>query len=130
MHEAYGITSAIVDGLPAASTTRLGSVYTKGTTTLPSGQRDPNATPVLLASHGDLECRVGPMIDIRPTDKIERREKVERSRIERHVMMRGYYPLILVDMLFVVDSITYRIVGVNHDSNHILTRLHVELITV
>jgi hypothetical protein len=69
------------------------------------------------------------MIKIRPTDKLEHRTQIDRARAERHVMMRGYYPAIIVSMYCHVDGVDYLIVGVNHDSNHIVTRLHLELVT-
>lgn len=130
MHEAYGITAAIIDALPAASTPTLCSIYIRGLAKLPSGQTDPNAAPVLLPNHELLDCRIGPMIKIRPTDKQEKRELVVRDRIERHVFLRGYYNLVTVGMLCLVNGYFFTIVGVNHDSNRILTRLHLEIVAV
>jgi hypothetical protein len=125
---AYGVGPAILGAIGAVHFPDTVSIYSVGPTVLPSGQPDPDAAPVARPGLANLVARVGPMIRIRPTDRLDKRDDFTRVRIERHVMLKTYQPTIVPGNLCEYGSEFFEIYGVEHDGNHILTRLRLVVV--
>jgi hypothetical protein len=77
-----------------------------------------------------IPCRIGPLIEIRPTDDELRSSDIRARRVERQCKLLGYYPGIIPrEMQAVVDGVTYPIRGVEHDGSRMTTRLRLEILT-
>lgn len=52
------------------------------------------------------------------------------AKLMRHVLLSGYYPLVIPSMWAVVDGVTYDILGAESDSQNQQTRLELQIATV
>jgi len=77
----------------------------------------------------DLEARMAPFIVLRPDDTQIREQAVTQDLKRRNCKLNSYQPTIVNDMYALIDGTNYKIVGVEPDSCHFSTRLHLELIT-
>ena len=76
-----------------------------------------------------IPCRIGPMIQVRPTDEEVRDGKITDLILHRELKLSGYFPTITAHIMqAVVKGITYKIVGVESDSQSFSTRLRLEII--
>jgi len=89
--------------------------------------------PTLLV--GNVECRIGPLILIRPTDAEVRDQKITENYAHREVKINKYLPQILPSLTEievwtpphqVIER--WHIVGVEEDGNKFSTRVRVEVI--
>jgi hypothetical protein len=77
----------------------------------------------------DISCRLGPLIEIRPTDSENRGADVSVIRIARQCKLLGHYSEIQPNVhKAVVDGISYPIVGVESDGSQLTTRMRLEII--
>lgn len=94
------------------------------------------ASGQLLTSEGDpilvftdIPCRLGPIDEGHPTDSEHREPPLRESYARRTLKLSDYYPSIVPrQMRAVVDGVTYMIRGNEEDSEHVYTRLYLELI--
>lgn len=78
----------------------------------------------------DIECRLGPLFEVRPDDKEIRLDHITQLTLQREIKLNGYYPAILPHtMQAIVGGVTYNIAGTEADGNSFSTRLRVEIIT-
>lgn len=80
----------------------------------------------------DIPARSGPAVRERPTDDLNRfsGQVVSEYHLRRHVDLNGYFPQILPEVMqAVIDGVTYPIRGVEHDGQHWITRIKVEITT-
>lgn len=80
----------------------------------------------------EIPARSGPTVRERPTDDLNRfsGQVVSEYHLRRHVDLNGYYPQILPEtMQAVIDGVVYPIRGVEHDGQHWITRIKVEITT-
>jgi hypothetical protein len=79
----------------------------------------------------DIPCTAPPIM---PTDRINASEIRTPLQVKaedtRHVLLDAYYPTIRDDDRAVIDGVVYEIANVEHDSQHRMTRLAVERITI
>lgn len=74
----------------------------------------------------DIPCRIGPLVIDRPSAEISRLETTEVRYKDLHMLLRGYFPAVNKTMYVVIDSTyRYRVDNVQHDGNHITTRLRI-----
>lgn len=73
----------------------------------------------------NVPIRLMPLIQMRPTNR-ETTTDVVRVLNTWHVALKGYYPNIKEEDTLTVGPTVYNILGIEPDSNHILTRLRVE----
>ena len=81
-----------------------------------------------LAGVVNVECSLGALIRLRPTDTQVRTGGVEDVRTLRQCRLNGYFPVVVPGMQAVVDSVIYPIIGVDCDSLRFSTRLRLEII--
>jgi hypothetical protein len=89
--------------------------------------------PKLLVEN--VECRIGPLILIRPTDAEVRDQKITENYAHREVKINKYIPEILPSVTEITvwtppnqRTETWHIVGVEEDGNKFSTRVRVEVI--
>lgn len=77
----------------------------------------------------NIYCRLGPLIEIRPTDSEIRRSDMSTLRTARQCKLLGHFPEILATVhKAVVDGVSFPIVGVEADGNQLSTRLRLEVV--
>lgn len=77
----------------------------------------------------NLQCRLGPLILIRPTDTEDRTGRNTTEIKTRQLKINGYFPQIdAATMQIVVDNETFSILGNEEDGNQLSTRLRLEVI--
>lgn len=79
------------------------------------------ATPVDLANHVDIPCRIAPVV----AASEQRSQQQVFVESKYNVALNGYYPAIQEDMVAVVDDVTYGIEFAGHDGNQTMTHLTV-----
>jgi len=78
-----------------------------------------------------IPCRIGPLIEVRPTDDEIRAGGVVEEYRRRQCKLDGFFPNIQPSgMQAVVDGVVYPIRGVEHDSEKFSTRLKLEVLTL
>ncbi len=88
---------------------------------------EPTAVWSDLADHVDLACGVAPISAGSPTGANEyRRADLTVTTATHHIALAGNYPTITPAMRAVVDGVAWNILGVEHDSHGVTTRLKVE----
>lgn len=101
--------------------------------TLDAANQPIPTTPTLVLR--PVECRIGPLILIRPSDAEIRDQKVTEVYAHREIKLNGYYPQITPH--YMNASVTtapsttpevWHIVGVEEDGNKFSTRIRVEVI--
>ncbi|KAA3644555.1 MAG: head-tail adaptor protein [Chloroflexi bacterium] len=108
--------TALKDFFPSA-----GTVQTSAKTRASSGQQD--KTWSNLADHVDIACRVS------PAGGREMRKKDQTVATMTHtIALQGHYPSITSQMRFVVESLSYDILLVDHDGQKTYTRLKCEVV--
>lgn len=90
-----------------------------------SNQRIPTGTSDILV---DVPCSMAPLSEANPTDDERRSPNIQGSFDRRVVKLSGYFPQIKEQNTAIVDGETWQIRGVEHDSQHLTTRLKVEII--
>lgn len=94
------------------------------------GAPDPNAPYTPLAGHENIPCTAPPPSEAR-VQATEIKDLAEiMSKSFRHVLLGGYFPLIISDYRALIDGVEYDILGVEDDSQYRMTRLGVQLATV
>lgn len=87
---------------------------------VPTGQTD---IPGLIG----IPCRLGPLIEVRPTDDESRESMIEGQFERRQLKLNGFFPQIVNrTMQAVVDGVSWQIRGNESDSAQLTTRLKVE----
>lgn len=79
----------------------------------------------------DIPCTAPPLMTggkVTPTEVKELKEIL--SDVPLHVLLSGYCPEIASTYRAVVDGINYEIMGVEHDSQSLMTRLAVRELTI
>jgi hypothetical protein len=76
-----------------------------------------------------LKCRKSAIVQQRPQPMEGRGPYYTEFSSDFKVIMRGYFPAILKSYKALIDGDLYNITGIEHDANHIMTRLRVELVT-
>jgi hypothetical protein len=85
-----------------------------------------SSTWATLASHSAIPCRVAPLTVQTPTFSNEAKlEDLSYLTTTHHIALRGYFPLITPLMRAMVDGVAWDIKGVEHDGQHVTTRLRV-----
>jgi hypothetical protein len=83
-----------------------------------------------VSGHINLPCRLGPLVEIRPTDNASLSYGASGRFTRRQLKLAGYFPSINPDtMQAVVDGVTYPIRGIESDSQNFSTRLLLDLVT-
>jgi Glu-tRNA(Gln) amidotransferase subunit E-like FAD-binding protein len=78
----------------------------------------------------NIPCRLGPIIEIRPSDNEVRTQDVQESYVRRQLKLNAYLPQIRERVhQAVVDGEVYPIMGVESDSEKFSTRLKVERVS-
>lgn len=90
-----------------------------------SNQRIPTGSTNILV---DVPCSMAPLNEANPTDDEKRSPTIQGSFDKRVVKLSGYFPQIVERHIAIVDGVTWQIRGVEHDSQHVSTRLKVEII--
>lgn len=98
-----------------------GTVQTLTGTRAATGQTIPD--PTNLAGHVNLACRLSPFRENEMPGLVTVTANAWYARLP------GYYPAITAAMQFVVSGAAYDIRAVEHDSEHVITRLVVERVT-
>lgn len=94
----------------------------------PSGQLATSGGE-LVAGHVHIPCALGAFDNARPSDNERRDARVLEEFTRRACKLHGYYPAIVPrQMRAIVDGETYTIRGIEHDSQHVSTRLSLEVI--
>lgn len=106
----------------------------------PDGIVDPAGAPsgdfVDVSGLVNIPCMNAPLDDgsIAATEAKELEEIASKGF--KHILLNGYYPQATPDDQIptnwraIIDSVTYDILGVEHDSQHQMTRMEVELVQV
>lgn len=95
-----------------------------------SGQKVPYAASN-VAGLVNIQCRMAPIIDARPTDEEIRTTGLRLEHSKRILKLNGYFPQIVNRaMQAVVDGVTFEIRGVEADSQSFSTRLRLESIKI
>jgi|SRR3990167_364679 len=82
-----------------------------------------------VAGLTDIYCRIGPLIEIRPTDSESRKSDISSLRTARQCKLLGHFPQIQANVhRAVVDGVSYPIVGIEADGSQISTRMRLEVI--
>ena len=81
-----------------------------------------------LAGHVDIPCRVTPIASLRQGEV--RRADMTVTSTTLTVALARYCPAITPAMRATIDAVTYNILDVKHDGNHVYTTLQVERVTV
>jgi len=105
------------------------TIATPGFTTTVAKQKIPG-TPVPVSGLSSIACRIGPLIELRPTDTERRGAEVVKLVQVRQCKLNGYFPTIIANQhLAQVDGTDFPIIGVEHDGNRFSTRLRLQVIT-
>jgi len=116
---------ATLDGMYPSRCT----VATQTFTTNKANQKVPSGETA-VAGLVNISCRIGPLIELRPTDKERRSSDANILVTARQCKLNGYFSTIKANaMVAQVDGVSYPIVGVEHDGNLHSTRLRLEIIT-
>lgn len=102
----------------------LCTIQSKTDTRDSAGQ--PIPTWANLTGHVNIPCAVGPGVQSRGGTNEVRLVDETLTIIPRQVLLQGYYPSITSLMQAVIGGVTYRVLGVEADSSHQITRLNVE----
>jgi len=103
----------------------------------PSGTQDASGQPDRTLAGAsevsgmvDIPCMAAPEVLQRP-DLTDETKLVTMTlqRQQRHVLLNGYYPEILQSDFAVIDGAGFDVLSVEHDSQHITTRLAVQIKT-
>lgn len=95
----------------------------------PSGQQV-SSGGLPIAGHLHIPCALGAFSKDTTTDSEKRGPMILEEFSRRICKLNGYYPSIVErQMQAVVDGVTYSIRGVESDSQHVSTRLYLEVIT-
>lgn len=120
----FGLNAAFIAGLP--------DVFFPSLTTIQECLSAQDAdTGILthvytnLADHVSIKSRLGPLVIDRPSVEVSRMEGQEVRYKDLHLLLKGYYPLVYKTMYAVVDGYRYYVDNVQHDGNHLTTRLRV-----
>ena len=114
----------IHDAFPSRCT-----ISTPNTTTNSANQEIPDGTYSAVAGLSSIYCRIGPLIEIRPTDSEVRTSKAVVLRRIRQCVLLGNFPTITPDTHFaIVDGLAYPIVGIDGDGSRLATRLRLEIV--
>lgn len=106
------------------------TISTPNTTTSSANQEVPDGTYSAVAGLSNIYCRIGPLIEIRPTDSEVRTSKAVILRRIRQCVLLGDYPTITPDVHFaIVDGLAYPIVGIDGDGSSLATRLRLEIVS-
>ena len=98
-------------------------------TTVDAANQPIPTTPTTVAGMSAIPCRVGPLIQVRPTDEETRDTSITMTTLHREVKLNGYFPTITPHtMNAVIDGVAYHIVGTDVDGCKFSTRLRVEII--
>lgn len=89
------------------------------------GAPDPNAAYQDLAGHVNIPCMKAP-IDASETKTLDEILSRNLSRM----LLNDYYPEIIANYRAVVDGVDYDVLGVEHDSQHRMTRLTVSKVAI
>ena len=93
-------------------------------------QKVPDGNFTTVSGLSNLACRIGPLIELRPTDTERRGAEVSKLITVRQCKLNGYFPSIVANTHFAqVDDVDYPIIGVEHDGNRFSTRLRLEVVT-
>ncbi len=85
---------------------------------------------VPVAGMVDIPCRIGPIIEVRPSDDEIRVTNVIEQYRRRQLKLNKYLPQIVPrEMQALVDGVYYPIRGLEHDGSKFTTRLKLEVIT-
>lgn len=94
----------------------------------PSGQ-SVNSSGLPVSGHLNIPCALGAFSKDTTTDNERRGPTVTEEFSRRICKLSGYYPAIVErQMRAVVDGVIYNIRGVESDSQHVSTRLYLEVI--
>ena len=114
-----------------------GLFWKRGTVTVPpdvfdaGGAPDPVAPYVPLYGHENILCMDAPLQTGTSVTPSERKELPEvYAKTSRHILLAGYYPLILQSYRWLMDGVKYDITNVDNDSQDSQTRLAVQVVTV
>jgi hypothetical protein len=115
--------------LPDFAFPSLGTVTKRTIVQLPSGQWFetwlPSDDPTLV----DIQCRKTPLILQRPATGEEVVDFVTMVDVTQEmVALKGYYPQIDEVDRFLIDGVNWDIKTVEHDGNHVYTRLRLEVV--
>jgi hypothetical protein len=101
------------------------------TTNDAGGAPDPSVPYTQLSGHVDIPCTAPPLAI---GDKVQPQEKKQLAEIYAgnmlHVLLGGYFPTIRQDYRALIDGTQYDIIGTENDSQHQMTRLAVQVVTV
>lgn len=77
-----------------------------------------------------VPCAIAPFNDIIPISGERKLEMLSYGTITHRLTLKGYFPLITDKMVARFDDINYNILGVEFDSNSIMTRIIVNDVTI
>ena len=78
----------------------------------------------------NIQCRIAPLIEQRPTDNENLPSDIQELYVQRQCKLNGYFPSITPrSMQAIVDGVAYIIRGVEHDGARFSTRLRLEIST-
>jgi len=104
------------------------AIYPPVKTKNAAGQEVRTFTAV-LSGHSAIKCRKTPLIEERPASTEWRQTSgFEREVGDYQISCAGYYPAITAKMQVQCDGVRYEISGVEHDANHLHTRLRAFLL--
>jgi hypothetical protein len=110
--------------LPAAWFPSVLTAYSPTKTTVAGGQETRTFT---VAIYTNVACRKSPNVQMRPANTEYRKGEGDfvREVSEWHVVCKSYCPLITPECQVDIDGSRYDVLGVEHDGNNTVTRLHV-----
>ena len=100
-------------------------ILTETYTTSASGERIHSSYTAFKAS---VPCRLGPLIEVRPTDDKLKGADIESQHQNRQCKLKGFHSDITTEMFCRVQGIVFPIRGVESDSQYWSTRLKLEVI--
>lgn len=119
----YAFRSALRVHYPSRCTIQLMSQSDS-----PSGQLV-TGSGIDVSGHIRIPCALGAWAKDTPTDNERREARVTEEFSRRICKLSGYYPAIVPQqMRAIVDGETYAIRGIEPDSQHISTRLYLEIV--
>jgi hypothetical protein len=80
-----------------------------------------------LAGHVAIPCRLSPVASMQPSR--DPGPSMTTNTNTSIVLLSGHYPLVTTAMQALVDSVTYQVVKVTHDSEQFLTELEVQAVS-
>ena len=117
------LLAAISDAFPSRCTITI-QLYTENAAKQQVPDGESNVTGLV-----NIPCRIGPLIEIRPTDSENRRADISAITTARQCKLLGFFSIIQPNVhRAVVDDVSYPIVGVEYDGNRLTTRLRLEVI--